>query len=302
MSKTPLTGRTKLQASSRVLLDWLEAQPPFEDKDGRATTRLYEAATAAGAYSGTQIGMASILKAFDDRGLVTRDINGRRCMRIAVTNPAAPAEVEHAEVEHADGVEVVEAHEVAEVVEQVTEAAERELPARRPPLVGTVHLALDLDPAMARLVLDLVEGADGVVPVSRLDVQLMISRAIDTAAERMTANAERLGERVVELERNVGAAMRQLMTPTNGSTPAPTERGISRPSPGTFKRLGVKDAKQRELLADLVVDGWAIERSNNSHVRVTKEGHKPFSVSSTPSDHRTPDNERTRARRAGANV
>jgi hypothetical protein len=271
---------------TKDLVAWLEQQQPALDPQGRATQVLYERAVHDGAYTAGIAGFRDLLAKLDDEGVITRDIRGKRCYRIGPTKQAvewqAPPGYETTatccQLEHLD-----------------------ELPARRPRLTGTVHLSLDLDPATARLVLDLVEGAAGVVPVDRHDVQLMIARAIDKAAERLGASAERLGARMAEVELQLGTTVRQLGT-SNGSSGPAEQRAVPRPSVGTFKRLGVRDAKQRELLADLVVDGWEVTKANNSHVRVSKAGHKSFSVSSTPSDHRTPDNERTRARRAGANV
>ncbi len=304
MSTTPMTGRTKLGARSRVLLDWLEARPPFEDSSGRATTRLYEAALAAGVYHGQQTGLASLLKAFDDRGLITRTINGKRCSRIEVTNPATPElppEVEEEELP--PDIEAVVDAALDAVAPFMLDETEGELPPPRPALVAKVHLALDVDPATARLVLDLVEGCEALRPVDRLDVQRMIAYAIDKAAERMTGSAQRVGERVTELEGTVAAlgnASRLVPAPiiTGGGNGAQTGE---RPAV-LGRRLGVKNAQQRQLLAELSADGWTLTKSSNSHVRVTKAGHQPFSLSSTPSDHRTPKNERTRARKAGANV
>jgi hypothetical protein len=331
VSVTPLKGRTKLQAKTRVLLDWLEHQPPFTDDQGRATTRAYEAAKAAGVYSGAQTGFANVLANLEARELITRDINGKRCYRIATTTTRteagqviewqAPPGYEQpstcCRLATVDGVIVDHEHraddelppDIEAVVDAAIEAVEpyldRELPERRPALVATVHLSLDVDPATARLVLDLVEGSEAVVPVDRADVQRLIAYAIDKAAERMTGAADRRLSAIEEQLGQLSAGMRSLdaSSVTNGTTNgAPVER-IPRPSTAELgRRYGVKNSASRQLLADLVVDGWELTKANDSHVRVSKPGHKPFNISSTPGDKRTPLNDRSRARSNGANV
>lgn len=315
MSTTPYRGTYRMSAKSKAFVEWLEQQPPVEDSSGRATAKLHGLAVAAGAYSASPLALTNLLSDLEARGLVERTLNGKRTERIAIDSvwltarqASAEAEAAKAELRERDAVEVVDPVEAREVVAELAEvtapAALDDLPPPRPALVAKVHLALDVDPATARLILDLVEGTDALRPVDRREVQLLIARAIDKATDRLAGASSRVTDRLAEVEQalaGLGSAVRAQPT-TNGTTTTTPER-VDRPNPAEVgRRLGVKNSASRQLLADLAGDGWELTKSSNSHVRATKDGHQPFSVSSTPSDHRTPKNDRARARKNGANV
>lgn len=279
---------------TREFADWLAHQPPIVDDRGRATAKLHAIAKAAGVYEAEPTGLASILKSLEADGLVKRTINGRRCLRIEWIGPrpALPPSTEPSTTDSdapipgpVPPIPVVPPPPVETVVE-------------RPPLVGTVHLALDLDPAMARMVLDLVEGSNGIRPIDRPTVKAMLAEQTNRETSKRAEVMDRLLARLTSLETEVGwmATTIRTLAPTANGT------GKQRPSRINARKLGVKDEAQRKLVEDLAADGWSITRSAGGHLAARKDGCDTLTLSVTPSDHRTPANERARARHAGANI
>ena len=288
---------------------------------------LHERALEAGAYNAGRPGLNSVLQTLEKQGRIERTIRGKRCYRIAAVGVAEPpiepqaqtqlstadsAADEHTGREerssldaahdgHTIDVGPVVVGELEPDIEAVVDAA---LDAIAPyvehsPLVATVHLALDVDPTTARLVLDLVEHCRSLRPIDRAETKQLIAQAQNKATARSAEGMGRVLDRVSELESTVGsivAGMRGLgvSTQTNGHK----ARAV-RPD---FRALGVKDSEQRKLLTDLALDGWTLTRKSNGHISATKPEHKPIELSSSPSDHRTSQNDRHRARSLGAAV
>ena len=296
---------TRLQQHTKDLIAWMATRPPWEDDRGKAGIRLYEDAVAAGFTTAARSRtFAATLARLEERGVIERTVRGKRTFRIALVDPPAlpepppepPPEPDYIR-EHVpaklpsdlgiDGPAVVDAEEVAPP----------------PPLVATVRLELEVDPAMARMVLDLVERGAGVRPVDRDEVGRMIERNANAATKRNAEGMSKAMDRIAALEidvASIGGALRSL-----GGHVSPIARDVdtARITKPDFHRLGVKDSQQRKLLTDLAIDGWTFERANGSgHIKASKDGHKTLQLSCTPSDHRTPLNERSRARQAGAMV
>lgn len=259
--------------------------------------------------------------------LIEQRINGKRCYRIELkalperwlervtgrTLAEHLAAVEQPPELHIElGPPVVHTPPPVEIVEpevvtvETVETVDPDIPA----MVGTVRLVLDLDPRMARLVLDVVERGKGVRPIDRDQVQSMIGHAADRQtkanAEAMTRLLDRLGtvERdTAQITRAIRAA--GVLAPANPQ-PAPetTTAAVQRVhvAKPDFRYLGVKNSELRRLIRELAADGWAIDRRPGGHLKATKDGFADLTMPSTPSDNRSVLNSRSQARRNGANV
>jgi hypothetical protein len=294
---TRVGERHKLTQPVLAFVDWLAEAGPFEHPTGGALAVMRKAAQEAGTdLAGGSI--AGTMRRLEQRGLIEREIRGKRTFRIAaVAAPpvAPPAEPAPPKVQTQPPPAQEPAQEQPAPQEQ-----EQQLPAPREPLAGTVHLALDLDPTLARLVLDLVEAGRGVRPVDRDEVQLLIAQAQNKATARSAEGMARHAERLSALEQavdNLGAGMRGL------GVALPTSNGSGHKKVrADYRALGVKDSRQRKLLDALATDGWTLTKKPNGHIAASKDGHATVELSATPSDNRTPLNDRARARQAGAAV
>lgn len=294
----------RLPGATVRFLDWFATQPPVEDPTGRALGKLHAGAIYAGVYSASTNALSSLLKGLDADGLVDRTINGKRCYRIAYAGPPRgnPVEAPDIPVEEPP-VDIPSESDLDHVDPEdpdtwTPEPIPTPLP-EAPALVGRVRLELDLDPAMARMVLDFVERGDGIRPIDRGQARLLIAESVNKATERTAAGTARLMDRLTAVEADVAAianAMRSL-----GAQPA-TSNGNRRQTRPDFRSLGVKDSQLRVLLTDLVNDGWSLAKNNGGHVTATKPDHQPLQLPATPSDHRAVRNARSQARQLGANL
>lgn len=296
-----------LQAHTRALVAFIAEHGPWTDDSGCAFAKLYADATAAGLPIPSEGGLRSRLTLLARRGLIERTMRGKRTYSIGApsqngaTRHTAPPELPPAP--EAPPTAPAANDDAGDAGSEDGEHATTSLPAS--PLVGTVRLELELDPAMARLVLDLIERGQGIRPIDRDTVQLIVDRKADQLTKRSSEGMGRVLDRLAAVEVNVTAiagAVRQL-----GGQPATVTRtidaaSVAKATKPDFRVLGVKDSQQRRLLTDMALDGWTFERANNGHVKATKDGHKSLQLACTPSDKRTTLNDRARARQAGAAV
>ena len=303
-----MTKHKALQAPTARLLTWIAQEGPWLSPSGQATALLHAAAVDAGIYSAGQGALNGVLRYLEERGELVREVRGRRCFRIAAAELSADAAIRVGSGQGSDA----DVAAVCGISEQAVKQLAAELEESAPPLVipeehplhmppERVGVTVEVDPAMARLIFDLVEHGKHTKLIDRDEIALMVERAVNRATTRSAEGMARVMARVDELERQLKeqqSAMRGLgivldVAKQNGHKAKPRVN---------FRMLGVKDSAQRKLLADLAEDGWSLEKGKSGHVHATKDGCKPIELSCTPSDHRTPMNERSRARAAGANV
>jgi hypothetical protein len=240
-----------------------------------------------------------VLAHLERRGQVQRELRGRRCYRIGAVT-ACQELTSDADIAAAAGITertLRERYPADELEEQPPLVVAEEHALHDPP--ERVTITAEVDPAMARAVFDLIEHGRRTQLIDRDETVRMVERAVNRQTARSGDATMRMVHRIEELERQlaeVQSAMRHL-----GVAPVATNGHKAKPRVN-FRMLGVKDSAQRKLLADMAADGWQLEKGRSGHVRATKDGHKPIELSTTPSDHRTPLNDRARARAAGANV
>lgn len=169
------------------------------------------------------------------------------------------------------------------------------------PHVATIRLELDVDPSLARLILDVVERGRGLRPMDRDAVHVAIGQAVDKVTRQQADGMGRVNDRIValevELERLRRAAGAVGIQPAAKPAPRP-----ERPPKPNFRELGVKNSKQRELMTELWNDGWTFTKRPGGHIRADKPGFAPQTMPTTASDHRSILNNRAQFRAAGANV
>jgi hypothetical protein len=307
----------KTPAKTDRLIRWIGTQPPTTDPSGRAGSMLYDRAVAAGVYDAARTGWGSMLLQLERHGHITREIRGKRTFRIVSTayvaptpseEPAPPVAAPEAppalsavpepQEERLEAPELLTEEESAGWDEARTRAAHAVIDAP-PPLRGSVRLELELDPDMARLVLDLVASSSGIVPIDRATTKQLIGQALERESKRHGEGMARALARVAEVERDVeqiAVAIRQLAPGA-----VVKSNGARAPRPD-FRALGVKDSQLRRLLSDLADDGWTLTKASNGHVRASKEGADPIQLPATPSDWRSALNARSQARQHGAAV
>lgn len=307
-----MTTTKRRPTSTRVFLDWLARQPAFADDRGGANGKLHAAAVYAGVYNGGTSGLSSLLKSLEADELVKRDVRGKRTYLIAYTGPPVIDDEPEAPVDTFDDstldatrerlANAVDPIDWQRTVEPPNPVEATVLPdADVPKLVGRVRLELDLDPTMARLVLDFVERGDGVRPIDRAQARLLIAESVNRATERTAEGNTRIMDRIDQLESDLAAvsySLRMVTSNSNGTRVVPPR--AQRPN---FKKLGVsRDSELRKLMEEMAADGWDLSKNGSGHIRAWKPGFEPVVLPCTPSDHRSVLNARSNARNSGAAV
>ena len=293
------------------LLEWIRRQPPTESKSGAATKFLYERAVADGAYKATVIGFNNILKKLEGQGSIKREIRGKRTFRIEATDPIIdePEVIERELQDDGGDDRMGDQGSLADFIEQepVIVAPVIEL---EPPVTGdaptvSVNIGINWSGSLEALPDALVKIAENQAGPAVHDP--MLSVALQQVVAELgritgllyghTARIDGIEQGINKFAANMGHAP-PIVTGGNGTPPTPTLPL----QPLNMRSLGVKNSETRKLVRDLHADGWDVVPAANGHLKVRKEGFKPFDIARTPSDHRTPLNDRSRARANGAAV